>query len=143
MEHKVTTKSRGNMAFTSDIHNHHVVMDAYKEVGGNDEGPTPKTLLLSALSGCTGMDVVSLLKKMRVDYDEFQIDVTGTLTDEHPKYYNKIHLEYSFVASKLDKAKINKAVSLSQERYCGISHMLSQAAELSYSINIKEPAIIN
>lgn len=71
MEHRITTKSKGNMAFISSINNHEIIMDAYKEVGGNDEGPAPKTMLLSALSGCTGMDVVALLKKMRVVFDQF------------------------------------------------------------------------
>ena len=143
MEHKIITKSKGNMAFVSSIENHDIVMDAHKEFGGNDEGPSPKQLLLSALSGCTGMDVVSLLKKMRVEYDDFHIEVTGTLTEDHPKYYNKINLEYSFVGSDLNKAKIEKAVNLSQERYCGVSYMLGQAAKLTYNITINEPAETN
>lgn len=138
MEHEVITTSIGGIAFKSVVDQHEITLDAHAEFGGTDKGPTPKPLLLTSLSGCTGMDVVSLLKKMRVDVDGFEIKVTGTLTDEHPKHYSHIHLKYIFTGTSLDKAKIEKAVNLSQERYCGVSYMLSKAAKLDYEVVIKE-----
>ena len=138
MIHEVITTSIGGIAFKSLVDQHEIILDAHAEFGGTDKGPTPKPLLLTSLSGCTGMDVVSLLKKMRITVEDFQIKVTGTLTDEHPKHYSHIHLVYTFTGSSLDKTKIEKAVNMSQERYCGVSYMLSKAAKLDYEVVIKE-----
>lgn len=80
------------------------------------------------------MDVVSLLAKMRVNFDAFDIDVSGELTEEHPKYYHKIHVIYRFRGEQIDRGKVEKAVALSQEKYCGVSAMLRKAADLSYEI---------
>lgn len=131
------------MSFDSTVDNHIITLDANPEVGGQDKGPTPKPMLLTALSGCTGMDIASLLKKMRVEVDDIIIDVTGRLTEEHPKHYDKIHLHYRFIGKDLDKEKIKKAVTLSQERYCGVSYMLGQVAELTYDIAYEEELISN
>ncbi len=132
-----TTKHTGGMAFETQFENHKVVVDADPQFGGEDKGPKPKPLLLNALTGCTGMDVVSLLKKMRVEFTDFEIKIDTEMTEEHPKYYNKIHLTYAIKADEKDKAKVEKAVNYSQERYCGVSLMLSKAAELTYEIDIK------
>lgn len=133
MKHEVVTKSIGGIAFKSIVDHHEIIMDAHTEFGGTDQGSTPKPLLLTSLSGCTGMDVMSLLKKMRIE-----IKVTGTLTEEHPKHYSHIHLQYIFTGKNLDRKKIDKAVNLSQERYCGVSFMLGQVANLEYNITIIE-----
>lgn len=122
------------MSFDSVVDGHTITMDANSEVGGQDKGPTPKPMLLTALSGCTGMDIASLLKKMRVEVDDFTIDVSGKLTEEHPKHYEEIHLIYRFAGKDLNKEKIKKAVTLSQERYCGVSYMLGQVAKLTYEV---------
>lgn len=126
------------MTFESSVDDHTITVDAKEEVGGQGNGPTPKPLLLASLGGCTGMDVVSLLQKMRQEYDSFKIKVTGELTDDHPKYYHKIHVTYQFKGSSLDKSKVQKAVDLSQDKYCGVSYMLKQAADLTYSIDITD-----
>ncbi|MDH5476381.1 MAG: OsmC family protein [Cyclobacteriaceae bacterium] len=138
MKHEVVTKSMGGIAFNSTVDHHEVIIDAHTEFGGMDQGPTPKPLLLTSLSGCTGMDVISLLKKMRVEIKDFEIKVTGTLTDEHPKHYSHIFLQYIFTGINLDKKKIDKAVQLSQERYCGVSYMLGKVAKLDYDITLNE-----
>ena len=83
------------------------------------------------------MDVVSLLKKMRVEFSDLSIKIEANLTDEHPKYYDKIHLIYSIKAKEEDRAKVEKAVNYSQERYCGVSFMLAKAAELTYEIDLR------
>ena len=131
----VKTSWKGGMAFESEIDGHRVLMDANEEIGGTDKGPTPKPLLLAAVAGCTGMDVASLLKKMRVEVDDLEIDVQAESTDEHPRYYHKIHINYFFKGQNLDKTKIEKAVNLSQERYCGVSFMLGKAAELTFEVH--------
>ena len=80
------------------------------------------------------MDVTSLLKKMRVEIQSFEVKVNGQLTDDHPKHYSSIQLEYIFEGENLNKEKIEKAVNLSQERYCGVYHILKQVASITHKI---------
>lgn len=135
---QIITKHTGGMAFDTIVDGHMLTIDADPEFGGTDSGPKPKPLLLLSLTGCTGMDVVSLMNKMRVEYADFEVKVDGELTDEHPKYYHKIHLTYSLKTKPEYHEKIKKAVSLSQERYCGVSYMLSKSSELTHEIDFKE-----
>ncbi len=137
MKQIVSTKWKKGMTFESDVTGFKIVMDAKPEVGGQNQGPNPKPLLLSALTGCTGMDVASLMKKMRQDVTDFQIEASAQMTVEHPKHYDAIHLVYKFAGNNLHKAKLKKAVDLSMERYCGISYMLSQSSKLTYKIVIE------
>ena len=134
MEDKIVFEHIGEMAFKTEIGGHELKFDADKKVGGQDLGPKPKPMILVALAGCTGMDVVSLFKKMRVEYDDLKIEVIGELTEDHPKYYHKLMVEYHIWGSNVDKAKAEKAVNLSQERYCGVSYMLAKSSELKYKI---------
>jgi len=127
-----------NMAFEADVNGHKIVLDAAAEVGGEDRGPRPKPLMLTALAGCTGMDVVSILKKMRVELDGFNVVVEGDLTDEHPKQFYKMNVIYEFTGKNLPLEKLQKAVSLSEERYCGVSALYKKAIELTSEIKIKE-----
>ena len=93
----VTTTWKENMLFESDNPGgHNLLIDTSEENGGEDAGYRPKALMLSSLAGCSGLDVVSLLEKMRASIDDFKIIVTGELTEEHPKFYNKILVEYHF-----------------------------------------------
>ena len=95
----------------------------------------PKPLLLSALAGCTGMDVIYILRKMKVEPTYFNVNIDADLTEEHPVTYSRIHLTYEFKASdSLDEHKVETAVGLSQEKYCGVSAMLRAASELTYAI---------
>ena len=136
MTHEIICDWNKEMFFEADTNGHMVKMDANEAAGGRNNGPRPKPLLLTALAGCTGMDVASMVKKMRQKVDDFQIKVEGEMTEEHPKYYRKIHLIYRFKGQDLDPEKLKKAVDLSQDKYCGISAMLKKAAELSYEIEI-------
>ncbi len=138
MKHEVQTEWVGKMSFESTVDNHKFLMDANPQVGGEDKGPTPKPMLLAALSGCTGMDIASLLVKMRVEVSDINITVTGELTEEHPKHYQSIHVHYKFFGKELNREKIEKAVTLSQDRYCGVSYMLGQVATLTYEISYSE-----
>ena len=138
MNHKVNVNWMEEMAFEADVDNHKIVLDAIEEVGGKDRGPRPKPLTLASLGGCTGMDVVSMLGKMRVKFESFNISVDGELTEEHPKYYHKIKIIYSFKGDDLPYEKLEKAVNLSQDRYCGVSELLRKGAEISLEIRIEE-----
>ncbi len=132
----VTTTWTSGMAFDSVVGNHHITLDSAEGFGGMNKGPTPKPLLLTSLGGCTGMDVVSLLKKMRIEFDGFSITAEAEVSDEHPKFYTHIHLVYELTGKDLPPDKVKKAVDLSQERYCGVSKMLRKAAELSYEVRL-------
>ena len=125
---------KGDMAFDAEVNGHTLRIDANETVGGHDTGPRPKPLILVALAGCTGMDVASLFKKMRVEVDSLDIKVSADMTEEHPKYYDKVHILYLVKGKDLDKEKVEKAVKLSQERYCGVSEMVRRFAELTYEI---------
>ena len=132
MTHEVNTKWQSGLTFESAIGDHKIIMDA------EGKGPKPKPLLLSALAGCTGMDIASLIKKMKIEVEDFDIHVKAEMTEEHPKYYKKIHIVYTFSGDNLNTKKIERAVELSQEKYCGISEMLRKSSELTYEIVYKE-----
>jgi len=127
MRSRVETTWKGNMKFDTEVSGHHFMIDADESVGGENSGPRPKPLMLAALAGCTGMDVVSLLKKMRQEIEYFNVVVEGDTTDEHPKTYYKIKVIYEFRGKDLDMDKLEKAVSLSEERYCGVSAVYRKA----------------
>ncbi len=137
MKSKIDVTWTDGMSFETSVNDHKIVLDAVEAVGGKDKGPRPKPLLLVALGGCTGMDVVSMLKKMRVEFDYFNVEVEGELTEEHPKYYHTITINYIFKGKDLPMEKIEKAVNLSQDRYCGVSAMLNKAAKIEHKIIIK------
>jgi len=125
-----------NMAFKTVVNGHEFVIDAVEKVGGEDRGPRPKPLMMASLAGCTGMDVVSILKKMRVQLDYFNVIVEAELTEEHPKHFIKMHVIYEFKGNDLPMAKLEKAIDLSEERYCGVSATYKQTMELTSEIKI-------
>ncbi len=125
-----------NMAFKTVVNGHEFVIDAVEKVGGEDRGPRPKPLMMASLAGCTGMDVVSILKKMRVKLDYFNVVVEAELTEEHPKHFIKMHVIYEFKGKDLQMAKLEKAIDLSEERYCGVSATYKQTMELTSEIKI-------
>ncbi|HHU77372.1 MAG: OsmC family protein [Caldicoprobacterales bacterium] len=128
----------GNMAFQMDLDGHKFITDASTEIGGENLGPRPKKLLLAGLIGCTGIDVVSILKKMKVEFEDMSLEVEAESSEEHPKVYTEIHLTYRFKGKDLPKDKLERAVSLSQEKYCGVSAMLRHAAPITYDIIAEE-----
>jgi len=124
------------MMFEANVSGHPVVMDALPEVGGGDQGARPKELMLAALAGCTGMDVVSILKKMRVPFTGVNIRVEADVTEEHPKHYERMHIIYEFSGENLPMEQLKKAVELSQDRYCGVSFVYKKAMPVSYEIRV-------
>ncbi len=134
MTNKIEVSWKGKMLFESVAPEGSVLIDAAEEVGGQGKGLRPKAMMLTALAGCTAMDVASLLKKMRAEVANFKIEVEANLTDEHPKHYNKVHIIYRFYGSNFKKDKIEKSVNLSVERYCGVMEMFRKFSEISTEI---------
>ncbi|MEX0362126.1 MAG: OsmC family protein [Allomuricauda sp.] len=131
MTNHITTKWLGEMAFESNNPSGHTFkIDAGPDDGGKGEGFRPKALMLSSLAGCSGLDVASLIKKMKLEVDDFSIETIANLTDEHPKYYDKVVIEYHFHGSNLNEKKLQKAIDLSVEKYCGVMEMFRRFAEL-------------
>ncbi len=135
MSHKVVTHWKGNLQFESDNPNGKTVnMDTSPEHGGHNSGLSPKAMMLSSLAGCSGLDVVSILDKMKVKFSDFRMDTFGELTDEHPKYYHTVTVEYHFYGEGLEENKIAKAVDLSIDKYCGVMEMFRKFATVKTSI---------
>jgi putative redox protein len=134
MTHKIECKWLEDMTFEAEADNHVFQMDLEEEKGGHDKGPRPKTLTLVSLAGCTGMDVVFILRKMKIIPTYFNIQVEGELTETNPKYYHKIHLIYEIQVENVPHNKVEEAVKLSQDTYCGVSALLKKGAELTYEI---------
>ena len=133
---KISTKWIEGMAFETEANGHKFIIDADEKFGGKNLGPRPKPLLQVALAGCTAMDVISILNKMKVDIKYFNVEVDGELNDEHPMFFKSLHITYEFKGDKLDLEKIKKAISLSQERYCGVNATLSKSVTITHEIKI-------
>ncbi len=117
---------------------HSVVIDTKKDVGGSGTAPSPMEYLLIALGGCTLMDVISILKKMGVKYDEIEIEVEGKRKEEHPKYFEEVNLNYIIKGENVDIEKVKRAIDLSLEKYCSVSNNLKPKTKINYNIEIKK-----
>ena len=132
MTNHITTTWLGNMKFEStNPSGHNVIIDADPEMGGEGAGYRPKALMLSGLAGCSGLDVASLIKKMKLPVEDFKIDIEANLTDEHPKYYDAVTMSFHFYGSELNEKKLQKTVDLSVEKYCGVMEMFRQFAKMT------------
>ena len=100
----------------------------------NNKIASPKAMMLSSLAVCSGLDIVAILDKMRVELDNFKINTVASLTEEHPKYYDEVKVQYQFFGKDLDKEKIEKAVNLSVTRYCGVMEMFRGFSKLKTEI---------
>lgn len=140
MTHNVSLNWKGKMHFESEGPGGKVLIDGAEEFGGEGRGVRPKAMMLSALAGCAGMDISSLLKKMRAEVPHFEIDVAGELTDVDPKTYKKVDVVFKFYGTDFKTAKIEKAVKLSVEKYCGVMEMFRQFAEVNVSTEYIEQA---
>lgn len=135
MKSRVTLKE--GMAFEGELDGHTIPIDADESVGGKNLGPKPKGLSLTSLAGCTAMDVISILRKMKAEPEEFWVEAESGLTEEHPKVFTGITITYYLKGGQVTKEKAEKAVSLSEERYCGVSAMLRKAAPIETKIVIE------
>lgn len=130
----------GNMKFTSENHGLFSIMDAAKEHGGEDAGPNPKELVLNAMMGCTAMDVVAILKKMRQDISEFKMEIEAEKTTAHPIHFESAVLIF-LLKGDLDPEKVIKAVDSSLTKYCGVNYMISKTCRISFRILLNDQII--
>ncbi len=137
MKHNVNLSWIGNKGFEYEADDHKVIFDVPTDMGGDNRGMRPKPFLMASLAVCSGMDVVSILEKMRITLKSFNIEVDGDVTEEHPKQYTKMHVTYVFEGENLPMDKLEKAVKLSEEKYCGVRAMFHKSIELSSEIKIK------
>jgi putative redox protein len=121
--------------------NHWVTMDGPETVGGTNAGSRPKELVLFALAGCTASDVVSILKKKRVPVQEFEMRVSGTEREEHPKIFTDIHLEYIVRGENINPEDVERAIDLSATKYCSVSAMLKPTVNITHSFRIEPPTV--
>jgi putative redox protein len=138
MKDSVTVDYRQNMAFEATVNGLSLMIDSSKEAGGNNEGPRPKSLMMVALGGCTGMDVVSILRKMRVEFDSFSVRVEGNITEEHPKHFDHMHVVYTIKGKNIPADKVQQAINLSQEKYCGVNYSYKMAMKITHDLVISE-----
>lgn len=116
--------------------NHWIPMDGPEEFQGSDAATRPKELILISLAGCSGSDVASILSKMRENITRLEIDVDAESATEHPKVYTKIHLKYKFWGTDLKETNLEKAIVLSQDKYCSVTAMLKPTVEITHSYEI-------
>lgn len=126
------------MRFSTRLDGFDLILDASEDNGGSDQGPRPKGLVLVALAGCTGMDVISILKKMKIVPDSFSVSADGRTAAEHPKKFEEIVVTYRFTGTGLDRDKLLKAITLSEERYCGVSASLKPQVKISHRLFIND-----
>ncbi|MDQ1144125.1 putative redox protein [Bacillus sp. SORGH_AS 510] len=132
---ELSVKWNEKMAFSGTTPSgHEIKMDAAPEVGGENTGARPTELLLNAVAGCTGIDIISILHKMRLEPTSFQMDVQGERADDHPKKFTTINIHYA-LEGDLPEEKVVRAIQLSKDKYCSVSHSLSAEITASYSIN--------
>ncbi len=135
MESKVVW--RDQMAFDVELGGHRFVIDAKEESGGRGLGPSPKGLLMSSLAGCTAMDVIFILRKMRQDVESLEVSVDATLSDEHPKKYESITLTFR-VTGQVEPGRLVRAVYLSDTQFCGVTATLRPAVDIRTRIFLNE-----
>ncbi len=137
MLNKVTTQWKGGMQFESDNPSGKtVIMDTGVEGRDKRFGLSPKAMMLSSIAGCSGLDIVPLLDKMKVIINDFKMVIEGELTEEHPKYYHTVRVDYHFYGKDLNEKKINRAVNLSVEKYCGVMEMFRRFAAIKTTVHI-------
>ncbi len=143
MTHEIEAQWMGKMQFNALVNGHTIVMDAPERVGGEDHGPIPKPFILSALSGCTGMDVIAILRKADKQVTNFNIKVSGEISKTPPIEYIAVHLVYEFEGSEENKEAALRAVTDSQEKYCGVSHMLKKILPVTWEVTYNSSTIFN
>lgn len=133
-KNKIVSEHQGGMLFSTSIDGHIVNIDLKPEHGGTDTASGPKILMLVSLAGCTGVDVVAILNKMKVMFTDFKVEVEAKLSEETPKVYTDVNIKYIIKVDEEKKGNVEKAVKLSQEKYCGVSRMFQSFANLTSEI---------
>jgi len=132
---KINVDWQGDLEFENHLPSgHDLTVDAAEKSGGHNNGPRPMELMLSGLAGCTGIDVVLILKKMKTELEDFEMEVDAERAEEAPKRFTKINIKYKFKGKKLDERKVERAISLSEKKYCSASNSLNAEISSSYQI---------
>jgi putative redox protein len=134
MKHYVETQWTGKMQFNALVNGHTLIMDGPEKVGGENNGPIPKPFVLTALTGCTGMDVIALLRKKGKQVSDFRLRVEGEISKQQPIEYTEVHLTYELNGDKNLQEDVLSAITDSQERICGVSNMLKKILPLTWEI---------
>jgi putative redox protein len=134
MAHEIEVQWMGKMQFNALVNGHTIVMDGPEKVGGEDNGPIPKPFILTALAGCTGMDIAAILRKADKKPDDFDMKVIGEINKIVPIEYIAIHVIYEFKGAAENKEATLNAVTDSQEKYCGVSSMLKKALPVTWEV---------
>lgn len=130
---------RDDLIFTGYSNNgHSIPLDAARVAGGHDAGASPMELLLTALGGCTGMDVISILGKKQQDVTGFEVQVEGVRADEHPRVYTEIWVKFIVTGHGVDAKAVERAIELSRDKYCGVAATLRHTAQIHYDYVIQE-----
>jgi len=132
-----------NLAFEAEVNGFKFILDVDEKAGGNNLGPRPKPLLLAALSGCSAMDAVSILKKMRVENYKLDVDMEADVANEHPKTYQAIRMIFIFTGDNLPQDKIINAIELSITKYCAVYAVLKTSAQITTKIIINNQEVWN
>lgn len=143
MAHEIDVQWMGKMQFNALVNGHTIIMDGPERAGGEDNGPIPKPFVLTALAGCTGMDIAVILKKAGKEVDDFNIRVIGETSKRAPIEYIAVHVVYDFKGLRENKEAVLNAVTDSQEKYCGVSSMLKKALPVTWEINYNGVQIFN
>lgn len=132
---KINVDWQGDLEFKNQLPSgHDLTTDGSEESGGHNKGPRPMELLLAGLAGCTGIDIVLILRKMKNELEDFEMNVEAERAEEAPKRFTKIHIKYMLKGKKLDERKVERAIKLSEEKYCSASNSLNAEITSSYQI---------
>ncbi|HOZ96970.1 MAG TPA: OsmC family protein [Niabella sp.] len=143
MAHEIDVQWMGKMQFNALVNGHTIVMDGPEKVGGEDNGPIPKPFVLTALAGCTGMDIAAILRRADKNPDSFEMKVVGEISKKAPIEYIAIHLIYEFKGTSENREAALAAVNDSQEKYCGVSSMLKKALPVTWEVKYNGEQIFN
>lgn len=143
MAHEIDVQWMGKMQFNALVNGHTIIMDAPEKVGGEDNGSIPKPFILTALAGCTGMDIAAILRKANKTVTDFSMNVVGELSKQAPIQYIAIHVLYDFKGTEENKSAALNAVTDSQEKYCGVSAMLKKALPVTWEVSYNGVQIFN
>lgn len=134
---QVTVKHVGGMAFEGVGQSGKITKIASSTAETEHAGASPMELVLMGVAGCSGIDIVSILEKMRVNFDKFEISVGGERAQDHPKVFTNIRVIYKFWGTDLPEEKLRRAIDLSFDKYCSVIHTVNKVAQVTYTLEIQ------